>query len=171
MNKKLLVFTLLFVFVLMSSIFVSARIVELEAEQAYQKEAGRTIITSFLLILFIGIVIILGNWIRHIKEEKSSNYLLHGILGFLIGIMHIFISMGILSYLEMFEINHFFLWAALFTLFIGGLIAEFVFYKRTKKLFWIYTLIFSTIMITTLIILAFYTNVFIYFISALAGWR
>lgn len=171
MNKKLLVFALLFVLLSVSVVIASMRRLDypLTPEQI---ERQRDMLISILLFLFISVCIIFGDWVYHIKEEKSSDYLLHGVLGFLMAIM---MSIGLLiayyialiilvfifhKFLETLgSISAIIIIYGLFILLAGGLcFFEFKYYKKTGKLYWRYTLIFNILLI--IYILFFSSNIF-----------
>lgn len=142
-----------------------------ELEQ--QRKEAKFISVSVLVLLFLSVVIILGNWVYHIKEKKSFRYLIHGVLGFLIGIMYSLLFFFILFPVLMHILFLFIVSFNLFNLgalaeilfyglpillFLGGCFFEFISYKKTKKLFWVYALIFSIVMIIYILILVFYTR-------------
>lgn len=175
MNKKLLVFALLFVLVLISSIFVSARIVELEAEREQFKKDRTFEIYSSLLLLFVSVAIILISWIWHIKAEDSFKYIKHGILGFFVASSNIFISLYIFIFLNKLILNVSgyvipFWW--IYVLFVlGGCVFQFIFYKRTGKLYWLYALMFSIILALYVIIRFFNIRSFEVFVMSGYGWK
>lgn len=143
-----------FIYILILSVFVSANLVELEPQLEHQKSVGRFVIASFFFILLISGCIILSSWILHLKDKDSSKYVFHGSLGFLIASFSSFFVSLVLSFLS-FWIQE--------LLFITVLILEFMFYKKTKKLFWLYALVFSIVLMLYVILV--YTYLYSYYFS------
>lgn len=133
-----------------------------------QLEEQKFLKNSFLSFLFIIGIIILGSWIYHIKEKNSFKYIVHAIFGFFIAFFHILLSLSIFSFL----IRGFLFPLGIFALlFIGGCVLEFVFYKKTKQLFLIYSLLFSILMLSYVVVLFFNSNEFFHWIEGIgARW-
>lgn len=129
-----------------------------ELEQ--QRKERKNITILFLLFLFMSGGIILSSWIRHVKEEKAHKYITQGLLGFLIATLHNLFSFyfsfsvvhnilgsWILQEISTFTEMYYLACGVLILLLAGGCILELKFYKKTKKLFWAYALIFSLFII------------------------
>lgn len=155
-----LLFVIFFILLLSVSVVSTSmkRITQEELEQ--QKKEIKPLLSLFLWFLFIIGGIILGNWIYHIKEKGSFKYIVHGILGLFTGIMHIFLSffISLFIFLLLLAIGTLgayipiFIYGLFILLLIGGCALELIFYKKTKKLFWMYALIFSILLIVYIII-------------------
>lgn len=115
----------------------------------------------FLLIPLFTIfsVTIFIYWMLHRKEENSLSYVIEGVYGCLITLVHIIISI-ITSFFLYLSVRSLSLPGAVLIWFgtsiilpVWGIITEYKFYKNTNSMRWKYALIFSTILIIIICII------------------